>query len=172
MMPLFPFIQQRNADRQLYVQLCYLWFQEALQIQLHSSHCRISSWAFIFLRCACNKVWMETALYYVEKKMGGWRGKQEKWCKHQKIIWNNKMLTLMKRRDGIQIYKTCHMVVLCLIREFIFKWMDDSHGKICSKCSSSVGEYCYNMHNVVLERTVWLCNKAVGFSGKKNLRYF
>lgn len=59
----------------------------------------------------------------------------------------------------------CHMVVVCLIREFIFKSMDDSHGKICPKYSSSVGEYCYNMHNAVSERTVWLCNKDVGFSG-------
>lgn len=50
--------------------------------------------------------------------------------------------------------------------------MHDSHGKICPKYPSSVGEYCYNMHNAVSERTVWLCNKDVGFSGKKCLCYF
>lgn len=65
------FIQQRNAGRQLRAQLCDHWFQGALQTYFHLCHCRISSWAFLLLRCACNIARMESAFYYAEKKVGG-----------------------------------------------------------------------------------------------------
>lgn len=61
------FIQHRNADMQLEVQLCDHWFQAVLQTYLHSSRCRIRSWSFISLGCACNEVRMKIALYYVKK---------------------------------------------------------------------------------------------------------
>jgi len=40
-------------------------------------HCRISSRSFILLRCSCNKVRMENALYYAEKKMEGIKRKND-----------------------------------------------------------------------------------------------
>lgn len=70
------FIQQRNAVRQLHIQLCDHWFRGRLQFYLHSSRCRISSWSLIVLSCACNKARLKTALYYIEKKRR--RGKEEK----------------------------------------------------------------------------------------------
>lgn len=62
------FFQQRNAVRQFHIQLCDHWFQGTVQFYLHSSHCRISSWKLILQSCSCNKVRLETALYYIEKK--------------------------------------------------------------------------------------------------------